>query len=110
MRNILPATHTSYIKLYIGNFWYNFLNTNEKLPQINFFKHSYHSEEFRMKNNDSAKNAFKDLQVNAAHSKPAAPFAARQAFTDRRAPDPSSVLRSDRYPIPSFFEYRMRVS
>jgi len=48
--------------------------------------------------------------VSKASLKPAAPFEARQAFTGRRAPDPSSVLRSDRYPIPSFFEYRMRVS
>lgn len=63
-----------------------------------------------MKNNESAKNLFTNVQASMAHVKPAAPFTAKQAFTGRRAPDPSSVLRSERYPIPSFFEYRMRIS
>ena len=62
-----------------------------------------------MKSNETTKNIFANAQVSTASLKPAAPFEARQTFTGRRAPDPSSVLRSDRYPIPSFFEYRMRV-
>lgn len=63
-----------------------------------------------MKNNETVKTVFANVQVNTANMKPVAPLTARQAFEGRRAPDPSSVLRSERYPIPSFFEYRMRVS
>jgi hypothetical protein len=63
-----------------------------------------------MKNNESVKTIFTNVQVSTANTKPEAPLTARQAFAGRRAPDPSSVLRSGRYPIPSFFEYRMRVS
>jgi hypothetical protein len=63
-----------------------------------------------MKNNEQAKTLFTSMQVNTGTIKPAAPFTARQAYSDRRVPDPSSVQRSDRYPIPTFFEYRMRSS
>jgi hypothetical protein len=63
-----------------------------------------------MKNNEQVRTVFTNAQANTGTLKPAMPFTARQAFTDRRAPDPSSVLRSDRYPIPTFFEYRMRSS
>ncbi|HUQ96366.1 MAG TPA: hypothetical protein VM010_01790 [Chitinophagaceae bacterium] len=61
-----------------------------------------------MKNNEQTRPVFANAQTAATSIKPAAPFTARQIFTDRGAPDPSSVLRSDRYPIPNFFEYRMR--
>lgn len=61
-----------------------------------------------MKNNEAVKALFNTAQTNIGNLRPVAPFTARQASTDRRAPDPSSVLRSDRYPIPNFFEYRMR--
>jgi hypothetical protein len=61
-----------------------------------------------MKNTEQARTLFTTAQVNTASIKPAAPLTARQAFSDRRAPDPSSVQRSDRYPIPTSFEYRMR--
>jgi hypothetical protein len=51
---------------------------------------------------------YTSTHTNTGVTKPMAPVAARQAVNDRRSPDPSSVLRSDRYPIPSSFEYRMR--
>lgn len=63
-----------------------------------------------MKNTETAKTLFNVAHANTGNLKPIAPFAARQASADRRAPDPSSVLRSDRYPIPTFFEYRMRTA
>jgi hypothetical protein len=63
-----------------------------------------------MKNDRETRTLFKSAQADTGNAKPSAPFSARQAVTDRRAPDPSSVLRSDRYPIPTFFEYRMRAS
>ena len=34
----------------------------------------------------------------------------RQVATERRIVDPSSSLRSERYPIPVYSEYRMRIS
>ena len=63
-----------------------------------------------MKNNEQQKPFLNALQANAETTRPSAPFASRQAYSDRRAPDPSSVLRSDRYPIPAFFEYRLRTA
>jgi hypothetical protein len=39
-------------------------------------------------------------------SKPVAPFVGKQLAGQQRANDPSSSLRTDRYPIPSSFEYR----
>jgi hypothetical protein len=61
-----------------------------------------------MKSNEQARTFLNTTASNTGNTKPAAPFANRQAFMGRRAPDPSSVLRSDRYPIPTFFEYRTR--
>jgi hypothetical protein len=62
-----------------------------------------------MKNNEQTRAFFNAVPQNAGNTKPAAPFSSRQVFSGRgSAPDPSSVLRSDRYPIPAFFEYRTR--
>jgi hypothetical protein len=61
-----------------------------------------------MKNSEQARSLFTTVQTNTG--KPAAPFASQQSFSGRNRPDPSSVVRSDRYPIPALPEYRMRVS
>lgn len=63
-----------------------------------------------MKKDEPRKPSFASIRQNAVSARPVAPVATRQAVSDRRSPDPSSVLRSDRYPIPSFFEYRMRAT
>jgi len=63
-----------------------------------------------MKQSEQTKHLFTPVQAGTGSLKPEMPFITRQVFSDRRAPDPSSVLRSDRYPIPAFSEYRMRVS
>ena len=62
-----------------------------------------------MKKNGQTQTVYLPVQqINMGNTKPTAPITGRQPVIDRRSPDPSSVLRSDRYPIPSFFEYRMR--
>jgi hypothetical protein len=63
-----------------------------------------------MKNIEQARALFTTAQTSASTGKPAAPFASHQSFNGRNRPDPSSVVRSDRYPIPELPEYRMRVS
>jgi hypothetical protein len=63
-----------------------------------------------MKQSEQAKNRFTQVHTSTGSLKPEMPFATRQVFSDRRAPDPSSVLRSGRYPIPAFSETRMRMS
>ena len=45
---------------------------------------------------------------NANAPVPTAPIVRQQNVADRRSTDPSSATRIDRYPIPSFFEYRMK--
>ncbi len=45
---------------------------------------------------------------NANAPVPTAPIVRQQDVADRRSADPSSVTRVDKYPIPSFFEYRMK--
>jgi hypothetical protein len=61
-----------------------------------------------MKKNNEIKNIYTTLQANPGSSKPTMPVTGRQTFLmESRHPDPSSVTRSDRYPIPSF-EPRMR--
>lgn len=45
--------------------------------------------------------------INAG--KPAMPLAGRQTFIERKVSDPSSAYpKGQRYPIPSFFEYRVK--
>jgi hypothetical protein len=63
-----------------------------------------------MKKNLQTQNTYNSLQYNTGNTRPVAPVTARQAVSDRRNPDPSSVQRSDRYPIPTFFEYRMQAA
>jgi hypothetical protein len=63
-----------------------------------------------MKQREQAKSFFTQAQSTTGSLKPEMPFTARQAYTDRRTPDPSSVLRCGRYPIPALSEYRMRLS
>lgn len=69
-----------------------------------------HTEFVIMKNGEQPKALLTTIQLNTVNGKPVAPFAAQQAFHGRHRPDPSSVVRSDRYPIPAFAEYRMRVN
>jgi len=66
------------------------------------------TEQAIMKQNEPVRTLFTKAEAIAGTIKPEAPAAARQMYNDRRAPDPSSVLRSERYPIPDFFEYRTR--
>jgi hypothetical protein len=41
--------------------------------------------------------------------KPSMPLMARQPFVERKTSDPSSTApKGERYPIPSFFEYRIK--
>ena len=41
--------------------------------------------------------------------KPSIPITTRQPFVERRNADPSSTYpKGERYPIPSFFEYRIK--
>jgi len=41
--------------------------------------------------------------------KPSMPSMARQPFVERKTSDPSSTSpKGERYPIPSFFEYRIK--
>jgi hypothetical protein len=61
-----------------------------------------------MKQNEPVRTLFTKAQANTGTVKPEAPATARQLYSDRRRPDPSSVLRSERYPIPDSFEYRTR--
>jgi len=61
-----------------------------------------------MKQSEQSKTVF--TQVNNGSLKPEMPFIARQVATERRVVDPSSSLRSERYPIPVYSEYRMRIS
>jgi hypothetical protein len=62
-----------------------------------------------MKNGEQPKAYFTAAQLSSGNPKPVAPFAAQQAFAGRNRPDPSSAVRSDRYPIPAVAEYRMRI-
>jgi len=48
------------------------------------------------------------LQVGNA-GKPTVPVVGRQPFVERKTSDPSSAFpRGEHYPIPSFFEYRIK--
>jgi len=41
--------------------------------------------------------------------KPAMPLSGRQPFIERKVSDPSSAYpKGERYPIPAFFEYRVK--
>jgi hypothetical protein len=40
--------------------------------------------------------------------KPTIPFIGRQPIIERKISDPSSASPKERYPIPSFFEYRVK--
>ena len=62
-----------------------------------------------MKNNEAEKNFFSNAHTNGATLKPATQFITKQVLSERRVPDPSSVLRSDRCPIPTYLEHRMRM-
>jgi len=57
--------------------------------------------------NFSTNAATVSTMMNAG--KPAMPLLARQPFVDRKTSDPSSTSpKGERYPIPSFFEYRIK--
>lgn len=62
-----------------------------------------------MKQQEQSKSLFATPQLNVASLKPEIPSMARQGFLGRRASDPSSVLRSDRYPVPAFSDHRFRI-
>jgi hypothetical protein len=85
---------------FFGN-WYRF--KNHRQPEFFISR-----EQAIMKQNEPVRALFTKAQANTGMVKPEAPAAARQSYTDHRAPDPSSVLRSERYPIPDSFEYRTR--
>ncbi|HWJ90140.1 MAG TPA: hypothetical protein VNR87_03465 [Flavisolibacter sp.] len=55
-------------------------------------------------------NLINTASVQAVHSgKPTMPFMGRQPMIERKISDPSSASpKGERYPIPSFFEYRMK--
>ena len=59
---------------------------------------------FIMEKVDS-KNSMTVVHLAFGASKPVAPFTGRQIGSNKVL-DPSSTLRSDRYPIPTSFEYR----
>ena len=63
-----------------------------------------------MKNGETVKSLFNMVQTANANPKPTAPFAGQQLFNGHQRPDPSSAVRSDRYPIPAFAEHHMRGS
>lgn len=47
--------------------------------------------------------------VQTSSGKPTMPFNGRQPIMERKIADPSSgAPRGERYPIPSFFEYRIK--
>lgn len=59
------------------------------------------------KMNFSANAATVSRMVNAG--KPSMPLMVRQSFAERKTSDPSSTSpKGERYPIPSFFEYRIK--
>jgi hypothetical protein len=108
LRNILHSNRFVKTVLPHGCFWYAFpYNYSKKTGKAGLLITLFLDATF-MKSNEQARAFFNAVPQSAGHTKPAAPFTARQAFEGRRAPDPSSVLRSDRYPIPTSFEYRMR--
>jgi hypothetical protein len=55
-------------------------------------------------------NMINTATTQAVHSgKPTMPFMGRQPIIERKISDPSSASpKGERYPIPSFFEYRMK--
>lgn len=40
--------------------------------------------------------------------KPAQPFIGKQPLIERKTADPSSSAKGEKYPIPSFYEYRVK--
>ncbi|HVG40507.1 MAG TPA: hypothetical protein VM888_02755 [Chitinophagaceae bacterium] len=61
-----------------------------------------------MKQSNIDKAVFSDVRLNNEKLKPSSTANTEPANVDRKNPDPSSVVRSERYPIPSFFEYRIK--
>jgi hypothetical protein len=59
-----------------------------------------------MQNTMTVKNFSMPTQVVSA-GKPTMP-SGRQPIVERKFSDPSSSPKSERYPIPSFFEYRFK--
>ena len=60
-----------------------------------------------MKHTDSRKK-YTISTTNSFTDKPAAPIISRHLIQDKKNIDPSACVTSERYPIPSFFEYRMK--
>lgn len=55
------------------------------------------------------KHQFTQVHLNSGLTQPREPQVPKFAMPDRRCPDPSSFLRSDRYPNPTLTEYRSRM-
>ena len=60
-----------------------------------------------MKHIDSRKNYTISTSDNFS-DKPVAPIIRRQIIQDKKNADPSACVTTEKYPIPSFFEYRMK--
>jgi hypothetical protein len=58
---------------------------------------------------ETQKHQFTQVHLNSGISQPREPQLQQFSLPDRRSPDPSSFLRSDRYPNPIFTEYRSRM-
>jgi hypothetical protein len=64
------------------------------------------SRNLMQKMNTAADNAATMTIANAG--KPTMPLNGRLPKFERKSSDPSSASKHDRYPIPSFFEYRIK--
>ena len=77
-------------------FWYIFLTATP----VNFYS---------MLNVNATQNEIKTTTTFLLNSKPTIPLSSRQPYSEKRISDPSSFTPGGRsYPIPSFFNYRVR--
>jgi hypothetical protein len=59
--------------------------------------------------NFNTQNSAANVSVTFKGGKPSEPSVGKQPFTEKRISDPSSSApKGERYPIPSFFEYRIK--